>query len=209
MAAGVAVASASRAALAGRAAASPEAPFLFYRGPTGEFVHWSWDRCLKEATAQAPGADEGDSAAARDYLRRLLGLDAASAAAGAALRSALPAFPERPIWLTCGRLERPHERTVASAALADGWAIVLEPGEAVAATTFAWARPTVAAGTAAELVALLDGIAALAPRRRGAAWVRRRLARLRAALTPAEDDPESVERRLRELGAPSIVLSIP
>jgi hypothetical protein len=205
-----AVAVAPEEALAARAAETPEAPFLFFRGPRGSFVWWSWARARAESAAVGGGeSDEGGAPGAREYLAGLLGLGPADAAPGAALLAALPPLPERPIWLTCGGLERPVERATAAAALAGGWAVVLEPGPAIHAATFAWARPTVLAGSTAELAELFSGFEALAPRWRRRAWLTRRTARLRALVVGAGEDGETLGARARALGAPAAVLSIP
>jgi len=201
---------APEAALAARAAATPETPFLFFRGPRGSFTWWSWQRASAESGA--PGGDEaeaGGAASARDYLGRLRRLAPADAAAGAALLAILPPAPERPIWLTRGGLERPVDRAVAAVALAAGWAIVHEPGAEIHPATFAWARPTILAGSHDELLALLAGYEALAPPWRRSAWLARRTARLRALVLGPGEQGGALAARARALGARAAVLSIP
>jgi hypothetical protein len=197
-------------ALAARAAAAPAAPFLFFRGPRGTFTWWSWARARAESVAPGEsGAEEGDAPAARDYLRRLISLAGADADVGVELLAEMPAPPERPIWLTTGGLARPVDRSTAAAALAGGWAIVLEPGGEIHPETFAWARPTVVAGAAAELEALLASFAALAPRGwRHDRWLARRSARLRALVVGVGEPVAELAARVDEIRAPAVVLSI-
>lgn len=201
-----------RAALAGEAARHPETPFLFYRDARGHFGWWSWRRALAfsrgEATVDPAAAGE---VGAGDWLTSVLGLGGADTTRAAALLELLAEMPpQREIWLTAGNLSRDVDRITALAAVAGGWAVVLDAGPRIEPQTLVWARPTLLAGETAELADLLAGFAALAPRRRPAAWRRRRLARLRAVLIDADADAgEALTPRLVELGSAARTLSIP
>lgn len=200
-----------RAALAAAAARRPETPFLFFRDARGHFAWWSWRRALAISRGEAtvdPAA--GGEAAAADWLATVVGLGGAEAGRAAALLERLSAPPGREIWLTAGGLSRDVDRLAALAAVAGGWAVVLDTGPRIEPQMLAWARPTLLAGEAAELADLLAGFAALAPRRRPAAWRRRHLARLRALLIDAEAGAgDALGARLLELGSTARPLSIP
>ncbi|MCM2269643.1 MAG: hypothetical protein NDJ75_06045 [Thermoanaerobaculia bacterium] len=199
-----------RAALAAAAASRPETPFLFFRDARGHFGWWSWRRALAFTRGEAAvdPAVVGE-AAAGGWLASVVGLGAAEAGRAATLLEQLSAPPGREIWLTAGGLSRDVDRIAALAAIAGGWAVVLDAGSRIEPQTFAWARPTLLAGEAAELADLLAGFAALAPRRRTAAWRRRHLARLRAVLIGAEAGAgDALAARLLELGSTARRLSI-
>lgn len=195
--------------LAAHAEATPEAPFLFFRGPRGHFVWWSW-RDANEVLTPAEDRLEVDAGAtaAAEFLRALVAIEGTERSAAKRLLAAVPVRP-RQIWLTTGALDRFADRVVAVAALAGGWAVVHEPGEEIHPATFAWARPTIVGGGEDELLALLTGLEALAPRWRPRAWTARRLTRLAALVVERGGDRTAIESRLRSLGGAAAVLSIP
>jgi len=134
--------------------------------------------------------------------------DGALESAAGALLDELGPPPGREIWISSGALDRSRERALARAALFGGWAVLREPGDRVEASTFLWARPTLAAGSVSELEALLDESAASAPRWRRAPWLRRRLRRLRA-LVATGGDAATLPARLERIGSTARVLSFP
>lgn len=130
-----------------------------------------------------------------------------AAPAARRLLATLGAPAQREVWLSWAPLEGP-ERLLAAAALLGGWAVFREPGAAVHPATFAWARPTLVSGGAAELAALADGLEALAPRWRRERWLRRRLARLRAWIVTGAAPSAELSRRLAKLAPGARVLPL-
>jgi len=130
-----------------------------------------------------------------------------------ALVVAAAALPDgRPIWMTRGELSGQGSglnATVGLAALAGGWAVVVEPGERLHPETFLWARPSVVAEPGARLVELIEGITALAPRWRREPWLRRRLARLTLIVTSEPEAQSEVGELWRRSGSSARVLCIP
>ena len=78
-------------------------------------------------------------------------------------------------------------KVLARWAIVSGAAILVEPGPSLHPELFAWARPTIVSGSVAELLALADGVATLAPRFLRRRWLRQRGDRLRLLLV--EGDP--------------------
>ncbi len=188
-----------RAALERRAAATPEDPFLFYRGASGHFRWWSFARaaaCLSGAPeAGAAGAGEAEAAA---FLAAAEGAEPALASALADRLGA--AAPERDIWISYRPPTLAAELALALFCARTGAAILREPGERLHPELFAWARPTLLSDEALALSHLIDGFAALAPRFGGGRWRRRRLARLRAVVVE-DAGGRPLRPRLAELGA--------
>ncbi len=189
------------AALARLAEAAPEDPWAFFRGERGQFRWWPRARAWRESGA-AGGASEATSGGAvpRELLARLAVSTEAEADAARHLLATLGPPPQREVWISWRRLDTGAEGVLLVASQLAGWAVVREPGEALHPQVFAWARPTLLAGSGAELAALLDGFAAEAPRPFRGRWLRRRLARLRAVIVDDGSDPEALARRVRELG---------
>lgn len=197
------------AALARHAARAPELPFLFFRDPRGHFAWWSWARARAALDGGGSAPLPAGEALALDFLRAATAPSEDDRAAAAALLAELGEGSERDVWLTRGDLAAPGERALAAAALAAGWAVVHEPGDAIHPATFLWARPTIASGTAAELARLLDGCAAEAPRWRRQAWLAKRLRRLRAMVVAGGGEPAAIGARLATLGVRPRLLSNP
>jgi len=166
----------SRLAGAARAAISREDPFLFHR----ERHEWRWlpFRLVEERIAAAGAAAEGWTTdpvnAAIAALRQPPDL-----AALERLLADLPPSGRRDILV----LDRPPGEAVGRLLLgwaaAVGAAVLLEPERDRTASTVAWARPTVVAGSVADLTALGERLLVLA----APARLRRRrspLGRLRA-----------------------------
>lgn len=166
----------SRLAGAARAAISREDPFLFHR----ERHEWRWlpFRLVEERIAAAGAAAEGWTTdpvnAAIAALRQPPDL-----AALERLLADLPPSGRRDILV----LDRPPGeaagRLLLGWAAAVGAAVLLEPERDRTASTVAWARPTVVAGSVADLTALGERLLVLA----APARLRRRrspLGRLRA-----------------------------
>lgn len=194
---------AARDALAGRLAAAPEDPFLFFRAPRGPFDWWSWRRCAAIADGEPPGPEGAVPAA---FLDAALGpLPPAPARAAEELAARTGGGAEREIWLSCAPLDSAAERIAARAALLGGWAVVREPGERIHPETLLWARPTVIVGSSEELETLVTAVGEQAPRWGRARWLRRRLGRLRLVLATG-GDAEAATGSLRALGAPVRVL---
>lgn len=196
-------------ALAAQAVATPEEPFMFFRGPRGQFTWWSWKRADEIVRGAAAVSAEGDEPAAERFLRGILALGAADGRAAEDLLSLLPKPPGRQIWLTSDALDRPVEKALAVVAVRGGWAVVLDPGPSIHPRTLAWARPTVVGGTVASLATLFDGFAALAPRWLRRTWLTRRLRRLSVVVVESGGDEEALDARLARLGASASVLSYP
>jgi len=166
----------SRLAGAARAAISREDPFLFHR----ERHEWRWlpFRLVEERIAAAGAAAEGWTTdpvnAAIAALRQPPDL-----AALERLLADLPPSGRRDILV----LDRPPGeaagRLLLGWAAAVGAAVLLEPERDRTASTVAWARPTVVAGSVADLTALGERLLVLAAPAR---LLRRRspLGRLRA-----------------------------
>lgn len=165
-----------RLAGAARAAISPDDPFLFHR----EGHDWRWlpfrdaEQRIAAAAAAAPAWDLDPVGAALASLG-----DAPEPADLGRLLAELRPSQRRDILV----LDRPpgeaRARILLAWAAATGAAVLLEPERDRTAATLAWARPTVVAGSPAELVALGEHLLVLgAPAR-----LRRRrapLGRLRA-----------------------------
>lgn len=170
--------------------------------------------------AAAPTGPRQEAAAEReppDAVHGELGGEGAEPAPG----GAVVAGPEGPSWLSGQRLEeaaqslaaelgpgRRRDVTVLGAPLEEplarlhlawatltGAALVLEPQRAALPATAVWARPTVLAGTAPELLRHRAAWEASLPRRRRGDRRARPLGRLRAWLLPASDPPEPAQRR--------------
>lgn len=200
----------ARDALRRHAGATPEEPFVFYRGERFHFRWWSYARAERElepATAVA----KAEARAPREMLAALAGADAAEQRLAATLGERLGRGAERDVWISWRPLELAPERIAALAALEGGWAIVREPlgpAASLPAETFAWARPTILVGGGAEVAALLDAFRRLAPRTFRERWLRRRLARLRA-VTVDDGVVEPVRERLVALGAEARLVAFP
>jgi hypothetical protein len=193
--------SAGLAALERLAEAAPEDPWAFFRGERGQFRWWSHSRAWREsAAAAAESQATAGSAVPRELLARLAAGTEAEAAAAHRLLEVLGPPPQREVWISWRRLDAGAEGVLLLASQLAGWAVVREPGEALHPQVFAWARPTLLAGSGAELAALLDGFAAAAPRPLRGRWLRRRLARLRAVIVDDGSDPAALARRVGELG---------
>jgi hypothetical protein len=141
----------SRLAGAPRAAISGDDPFLFHR----ERHDWRWVpfRAVEEriaAAAGAPPAWHADPLGAAIAALR----DSPDGDAGDRLLAELPPSRRRDILV----LDRPpgesRGRQLLGWAAAAGAAVLLEPESDRTAATVAWARPTVVAGSVAELTAL-------------------------------------------------------
>lgn len=171
-----------RAAIERRARESPEEPFLFFRGERGHFRWWSFAHaaaCL--AGTPGAGAERAGEGEAAGFLAAA---DEAEDDAGAlSLAGALgPAPTGRDIWISHRPLPGSPDAVLALWAARSGAAVLREPGERLHPELFAWARPTLLSAPEMDLIELVDGFAALAPRLGARRWRRRRLARLRAAL---------------------------
>jgi hypothetical protein len=191
-----------------RALETPEDPFLFFRNERGHFHWWSWARAARELEAPA-GAETAAPLVARELLERLVEGGEGEERLARALLAALGPAPERDIWISWRPLAAAPERVAALTALFGGWALLREPAERLPPSTFAWARPTLLAGDAAEIVALLDGFEAIAPRPFRGRWLRRRLARLRAVVVDGEAGTVELGKRLADLGSTARVLPFP
>jgi hypothetical protein len=196
-------------ALALHAGRSPEAPFLFFRDPRGQFGWWSWARCRAVLSDAEAGGLEAGAAAARDFLVAVLALPQSERECAAALLAELGEGARRDVWLTCGDLAAPGESALALAAIGGGWAVVHEPAPAIHPATFLWARPTIAGGTVGALALLLDACERQAPRWRAGAWLARRLRRLRALAVVGGGDTQPLVARLAALRSPARLLSNP
>jgi hypothetical protein len=191
------------------ARSDPERPFLFFRTPRGTFGWWSFARAFAEASGNGGPRGEGvDSQHAPSELLELVvraGEDEllrARRLAAAVTQGA--AHGEREIWISARALDRAEERLLVLAGTLAGWAIVREPGDALTADLFLWARPTLLSGTEPELVTLLRSAREAAPRRRRERWLARRLDRLSTVLVePAESSAAlaPVEAELAAAGA--------
>jgi hypothetical protein len=191
----------SELAEAARAAISGDDPFLFHR----ERHDWRWVafRAVEERIAAAVGAPPAWAAdplgAAIAALRDSPDRDAVNR-----LLAQLPPSRTRDILV----LDRPpgeaRGRQLLGWAAAAGAAVLLEPETDRTAATVAWARPTVVAGSAAELAAIGERLLGLG----SATRLRRRrgpLGRVRAVVliaSPAGELPEP----WASLGVPAIPL---
>lgn len=183
------------AALALAARAQPEAPFLFYRNAKGHFRWWSF--ALAAAFLEAGGVGEEKLSVTGVVVEReavgLLGgflraaLGESSDAFGAADIPGPGPGLGRDVWISWRPLSHPQELALARWAILSGAAILVEPGPSLHPELFAWARPTKVSGSVAELLALADGVATLAPRFLRRRWLRQRGDRLRLLLV--EGDP--------------------
>jgi len=188
-----------RAALERRAAATPEDPFLFFRGARGHFRWWSFARaagCV--AGAAGAGATQAGEAEAEAFLAAVA--ERARSDLAEALEARLGAAPGRDIWISHRTLALPTELALALFCARTGAAVLREPGERLHPELFAWARPTLIGDEPAPLARLFEEFAALAPRLGGARWRRRRLARLRAVVVEGAGG-ERVAPRLLAMGA--------
>lgn len=194
-----------------RAALEPEDPFLFFRDRHGHFRWWSWGRAARAFERAAGGVADAveppGAETAVEFLAALAGADEGERAGARVLLDRLGRGPEREVWISFRPFDR-LERTVATAALLGGWAVLREPADPLPPATFAWARPTVLIAPAASVERLLAGTAAEAPRACRARWLRRRLARLRAVVVEEGVAMAPLAERLRALGATAEVLSL-
>jgi len=158
---------------------------------------------------------EGRDEEARDHFLQFLvaAADRAPAESAEALLGAVGSAPRRPIWMTRAGSAPPTTAAMTAigglAAVAGGWAVLVEPGEGLHPETFLWARPSLLVDSAAILSELAGAVERLAPRFRRERWLSRRLRRLAWIAT---DDPSAcreLERRWGEAGAAPRVLSIP
>ncbi len=109
---------------------------------------------------------------------------------------------ERDVWISWRPLTHLAELALARWAVVSGAAILVEPGPRLHPELFAWARPTVVSGSAAELLALADELERLAPRLFRRRWWRQRGERLRFLLVegePLAPELRRVEERWRAL----------
>ena len=200
--------SSARSELEARAASTPEAPFLFFREPRGHFGWWSWARCRRESLSASPAGPT--ETIPRELLEALAGASEEDRRRGEALAAAAGPGRRRDVWLSARPLDRPAELALACAALAGGWAVVRDPGEGVPASTFAWARPTLASGSPPELDELTERLGAMAPRWGARRWLSRRLRRLRLVWVEGDDaDPGPWRERFASLGAEARVVCFP
>ena len=188
-----------RAALELRAAATPEDPFLFFRGERGHFRWWSFARCAAclagESGARATSAGEGE---AESFLERLA-LEGEPPLVAPLAGLLGPSPTRRDIWISHRSVEVPAQSALALYCARSGAAVLREPGERLHPELLAWARPTLLCDEAGELERLIQGFAALAPGLAPARWRRRRLARLRAVLVQGEGSG-GLAARLAALG---------
>jgi len=112
----------------------------------------------------------------------------------------------RDIWISWRPLTHPAELALARWAIVAGAAILVEPGERLHPELFAWARPTLASGSAEELLALANKFELLAPRFFHRRWYRQRGERFRLLLVEGDPSPselQQVRQRWRAL-SPSL-----
>ncbi len=182
------------AALALAARAHPEAPLLFYRNAKGHFRWWSF--ALAAAFLEAGGVGEEKLSVTGVVVEReaveLLGgfLRLALGDTSDAFAAGIPGPGPgrgRDVWISWRPLSHPQELALARWAILSGAAILVEPGPSLHPELFTWARPTIVSGSVAELLALGEGVAALAPRFLRRRWLRQRGDRLRLLLV--EGDP--------------------
>jgi hypothetical protein len=190
----------------------PETPFVFFRGRRGHF------RWLSYAAARAIGPIAGSAPGPEEWAPPEVGeIIAASRASGPGLDPALlPPAPagERDVWISWRPLEVREEAALAGFAIRSGAAILAERSDRLPVGLFVWARPTIVSAAAAELEAVLAGIAAEAPRFLRRRWLRQRVGRLRLVLVEGEAgaaEVERIHRRLQELlpGAAASVRPFP
>lgn len=200
------------------AKAQPEAPFLFYRNARGHFRWWSFS--LAAAFLEGGGGWEerlsGQAVVVEAEAVELLGGFLRAVVGGgddSAVPDEVPRAPAaaREIWIAWRPLADPAERALARRVVEAGAAILVEPGNELHPELVAWARPTMLSGSAAELCALADGLAALAPRFLRRRWWRQRAIRLRLLLVSGQvgsEDLSTVAAKWRALSpefAPRVV----
>ena len=199
--------------LRSRAEASPEDPFLFYRDGRGHFRWWSFERTRRESERVAAAAEapplEADAVVPRELLAALLAAGEGAAGRARRLLDRLGPAPARDVWISWRPLAASAEVDAALAALLGGWAVLREPAEPLPPSTFAWARPTLLVGPAAELESLLVGFEASAPRVFRSRWLRRRLARLRALVVEDAAAARGLAERVGRLGGHVEVVTWP
>jgi hypothetical protein len=176
-------------------------PFLVARGARGHFRWISLARAVELCDGAAPRAPEEETAAAWLRQAALSNLSTSENDTQRALGGAGSGGPE--IWISHREPLAPGDLRLAGWAARTGAVVLREPAPRVHPALFAWARPTLLAGTPREVAELLEGFAAEAPRLGNARWRRRRLDRLRAVLVATEEDAalESTAAALAALGA--------
>ncbi|MEO8197632.1 MAG: hypothetical protein ABI689_13035 [Thermoanaerobaculia bacterium] len=200
------------AALGCAARARPEAPFLFYRDPRGQFRWWSFSTAfgflegggltLEKLSVKGVVVDREAVELLGGFLRVALG-DGSEASGAADLPGPEPRLG-RDVWISWRPLSHPREIALARWAIGSGAAILVEPGRALHPELFAWARPTIVSGSVEELLALASQLESLAPRFFRQRWFRQRAERLRLVLVagePAAGELEQVRQRWREMSA--------
>ena len=150
-----------RAALAARAAAAPEEPWLFQpRGGDWAWITWTEgeSRVGRGSSGLPRGVEEAFRAPARDGL----------VVQAEALEAALPRRRDlgrsgREVLVLAADLPEPADRVLFTWSLLAGAALILEPEPAAFLPTALWARPTVFHGDPSRLAAFRRA-AAGAPR---------------------------------------------
>ena len=171
-------------AIAHAARAQPEAPFLFYRNAKGHFRWWSFAQAAAFLDAGGWGEEElsvKGVVVEREAVELLGGFLKAAASGSGQVAEMSDRGPGavRDIWISWRSLAEPAELALARWAVLAGAAILVEPSPSLHPELVAWTRPTVVSGSAAELLALADGLEAVAPRFLRRRWFRQRAQRLR------------------------------
>ena len=207
------------AALARAARAQPEAPCLFYRDARGQFRWWSFATAagfLEVGGLPPERLSVKGVVVEREAMELLGGFLRVAAADGdeSAVAATIPDSEQeggRDVWISWRTLSDPQELSLSRWALLSGAAIVVEPGPALHAELFAWARPTVVSGSVEELGALADQVEALAPRFLRRRWLRQRGERLRVLAVSGRAGAEDLTRlavrwhRLSPTFAPRVI----
>ncbi len=134
------------------------------------------------------------------FLDRVLG-EGADRAGAAPIPEPEPAAV-RDVWISWRSLADPAELAIARWTILTGAATLVEPAPALHPELFAWARPTIASGSVAELLDLAGQLESLAPRFLRGRWLRQRGDRLRLLLVSertAADDVARLAARWRAL----------